>query len=173
MTLLTNTLIKVGPKCSNHKASRGVPNKNHIQWLPDDLHWHATMRHTFPDTQLLEQHPDAPKLMIVFVPGNSNGLADGFKGMGVKLEKCSIEQRLLLLKWYDPMSLEEFLVPHLFNWTTPDHPSVETSKILENTYAEYEWYPEPTLGKRRFRRNNTTEFESHTHRSGGPSLFYL
>ena len=47
--------------------------------------------------------------------------------------------RLLLLKWYDrPTSLEEFLVPNLFNWTVPEHPSFTNPDQLRKRHPKFQ-----------------------------------
>lgn len=119
-----------------------------IQWIQDYLYWHADMRRTYPDTQLLD-HPQAPKVAIMYMDPavHQGGLTDRMKGIGHLLKHCHEEERVLFLKWYDaPLSLEAFLMPHLFNWTLPSpHPNVTTPERLRAAFEK---------------SNNTTEDDS-------------
>jgi hypothetical protein len=94
------------------------------------------MRQQFPDMRLID-HPDAPSLLIVFHTVGSEGLADRFRKLGKILHTCYEKKRLLLLKWYSPMELENFLVPNLFNWTVPNHLNTSTPNRLISSYKKY------------------------------------
>jgi hypothetical protein len=107
-------------------------------WIRDYTSWHSEMRQKFQGPQLLE-HPDAPNVLIVFVDHlTTGGLHDRFQKIGPLLYHCHISRRILLLKWYAPMPLENFLVPNLFNWTVPDHRNVSTSGRLKEFYGIFD-----------------------------------
>jgi hypothetical protein len=107
-------------------------------WIRDYASWHSEMRQKFQGHQLLE-HPDAPNVLIVFVDHlTTGGLHDRFQQIGRLLYHCHTSRRILLLKWYAPMPLENFLVPNLFNWTVPDHRTVSTFGRLKEFYGIFD-----------------------------------
>lgn len=56
-------------------------SQNHT-WLQAYMGWHEAKRHKFPDKQLLE-HPDAPKVAILYTFGFSGGLQDRFSRLHI------------------------------------------------------------------------------------------
>ena len=118
-----------------------IANQTTFQWLQSYLHWHHRIRTEYPDQQLFldnDHNTTAPKLVIVYFDPNThrNGLADRMRDLDKLLEFASREQRVLLFKWYQaPLPLETFLVPHLLNFTVPDHPTTITPERLKATYA--------------------------------------
>ena len=115
----------------------GLSNRTATQWFHTYLQWHHQMRTAYQDTELFDNE-SGPKLVIAhFDPdAHKNGLADRMRGLGHMLEFAYKEKRVLLLKWYDaPLPLESFLVPHLMNFTVPDHPSTRTPQLLNSTYV--------------------------------------
>jgi hypothetical protein len=124
---------------NNNNNNNNDDDEEEIQWIQDYLYWHADMRRKYPDTQLLD-HPQAPKLAIMYMDPavHQGGLTDRMKGIGHLLKRCHKEGRVLLLKWYDaPLSLEAFLVPHLFNWTLPSpHPNITTPERLRASFEK-------------------------------------
>lgn len=107
-------------------------------WIREYITWHNSQREQFPDVELLT-NPNAPQIILCFQDETSHGgLHDRFQGLGHLLFFAFQARRLLLMKWYQrPYDLEEFLSPHLFNWTVPNHPTVTNSTLLRNTYPRF------------------------------------
>ena len=117
-------------------ATVAAANKSETKWFHTYLLWHHRMRMEYPDNELFD-NAAAPKLAIVYFDPNihNNGLADRVRDLGILLTFAFKENRILLLKWYDaPLPLETFLVPHLMNFTVPDHATTKTPQLLTSTY---------------------------------------
>lgn len=115
----------------------GISNGTEIEWFHTYLHWHHQVRTEYPDTELFD-NATAPKIVIFYFDpdAHKNGLADRMRSLGHMVQFAFKENRLLLLKWYDaPLPLESFLVPHLMNFTVPDHHTTTRPYLLNSTYV--------------------------------------
>ena len=105
-------------------------------WITEYVNWHNSMRQKYPGMELFHED-QAPKVLIVFQKAGAGGLTDRVPKLGKILHYCFEAKRILLLKWYDPMDLEHFLVPNLFNWTVPNHINASTPERLIASYPLY------------------------------------
>lgn len=94
------------------------------------------MREKFPHGQILE-NPEGPKIWIVRhdQATQGGGLVDRMQGLVETIKGAHRDSSLVLLKWYNGrFPLEGFVVPHLMNFTLPDHPTTETPTRLNEHY---------------------------------------
>jgi hypothetical protein len=87
-------------------------------WIVEYFTWHTSMRHQFPDTQILT-HVAAPKILIRHCTFHCGGTNDRMSNMLDLVYVASQTKRLLLYQWFHPAPLEKFLMPNVINWTMP------------------------------------------------------
>ena len=96
------------------------------EWIQNYVSWHEQMRRDFPGMKLFED-PKAPKLLVRTCLGLCGGLHDRLGQLPWDLYLANQTNRVLLLAWQRPQSLEEFLVPHgndnpltsILDWSIP------------------------------------------------------
>lgn len=98
----------------NDKYSRNLP-----LWIQNYLSWHRKMRFEYPGSMLFS-HPDAPKLLIRTCLGLCGGLNDRLGQLPLDLYLANQTNRLLLLHWHRPVSIENFLQPNEIDWSVPN-----------------------------------------------------
>ena len=138
---LESTVIKTAPasfsdQLDTYFNSLSEPSSQ-TRWIQDYVMWHHDTRLQFPDTQLFD-HPNAPRLMIGWLPPNSNGggLHDRSKFLGDLFQWAHEANRVLLLTWsHAPADLELFLEPRFLNFTLPYHTTTDNVTILGDTYG--------------------------------------
>lgn len=90
-------------------------------WVKEYVEWHAQMRKQFPGMELFT-NPKAPKLLIRTCLGLCGGLHDRVGQLPWDLYLAQATNRVLLMAWQRPRSLENFLIPNhpdLFDWRVP------------------------------------------------------
>ena len=99
-----------------------IPEKPLDQSLPDWIKnyvvWHKSMREKFPGKKLFED-PDAPNLIIRTCLGLCGGLNDRLGQLPWDLYLANQTNRVLLMHWHRPVSLENFLLPNGIDWRVP------------------------------------------------------
>jgi hypothetical protein len=137
MIKITNRGVVVAPKpLGDPQDLFNISLVDEFAWVDEYAKWHNEMRRLFPDTLILD-HPDAPPVLILFQHQGAGGLTDRFLKLGTILHTCYAIKRVLLIKWYDPMDLEHFLAPNMFNWTVPNHPNTASIDSLTRSYRMY------------------------------------
>jgi len=116
-------------------------------WIRNYVTWHSQMRRQFPGMQLFE-HPDAPPVLIRVCLGVCGGLHDRLGQLPWDLYLANATQRVLLIAWQRPRSLEHFLVPNdptqLLDWTVPPnfHFGFDDMHRVRNVTGLFQGYPE-------------------------------
>ena len=108
-------------------------DSTNARWIQDYVNWHNEQRQLYRDTDLLV-HPHGPPVVIVYFDEKSEGISGRFQSIGPLLKFCHEQHRILLLQFYNPLPLETFLAPTLFNWTVPYHNTTVHQDHLESTY---------------------------------------
>jgi hypothetical protein len=109
-------------------------------WVTNYFSWHRQKRLEFPD-QMLFIHPDAPKVLVKYCKWQGKnvcgGLYDRTNGIPNLLYVANRTNRVLLLKWYEPMDLETFLLPAAaMNWTVPHHDRFKSKYFFKDNLSK-------------------------------------
>lgn len=115
-------------------------------WVKDYVEWHAKMRQEFPGMELFT-NPHAPNLLIRTCLGLCGGLHDRVGQLPWDLYLAQATNRVLLLAWQRPRSLEHFLVPNqpeVFDWRVPPEAQFgfDDMKHVRNFTQLFEGFPE-------------------------------
>jgi hypothetical protein len=98
--------------------SKEGPSQKLPQWIQSYLRWHQSVRAQFPG-DLLFTDPAAPNLLLRTCLGLCGGLNDRLGQLPWDLYLANQTNRILLLHWHRPVSLESFLIPNELDWTVP------------------------------------------------------
>lgn len=120
----------------NHTADDTDYNKTGLPaWITNYFDWHGQMRQQFPDQELYE-NDDAPKVLLKYCKWKGRvicgGLYDRMATIPRILYVANQTNRVLLIKWYVPMSIETFLLPVAINWTAPHHDRLRSRNFFRN-----------------------------------------
>jgi hypothetical protein len=119
-------------------------------WIQNYVSWHAQMRRDFPGMKLFED-PNAPNLLVRTCLGLCGGLHDRLGQLPWDLYLANQTNRVLLIAWQRPQSLEEFLVPH--------DPNNHDTNGLASLVLDWSIPKEALYGFKDIRRvRNITEF---------------
>lgn len=88
------------------------------EWIQNYVEWHKSMREKFPGRRLFED-PEAPKLILRTCLGLCGGLNDRLGQLPWDLYLANQTNRVLLMHWHRPVSLEKFLLPNGIDWRVP------------------------------------------------------
>lgn len=100
------------------------------EWVTTYFQWHTAMRIKYPGNKLFTE-PDAPKILIRICHTHlCGGLHDRLGQLPLDLYLASKSQRILMIQWFKPYALQEFLVP-------PSLSSLSTAKMISVTNEEY------------------------------------
>eukprot|EP00934_Nitzschia_sp_Nitz4_P007795 Nitzschia sp. Nitz4//scaffold87_size112219//3911//5467//NITZ4_004056-RA/size112219-processed-gene-0.0-mRNA-1//1//CDS//3329559315//7785//frame0 len=80
-------------------------------WVVKYVQWHSQVRQEFPGMELFT-NPNAPKVLIRTCLGLCGGLHDRIGQLPWDLYLAHATNRVLLMAWQRPRSLENFLVPN-------------------------------------------------------------
>jgi hypothetical protein len=80
------------------------------KWIIEYVQWHQEMRAKFPGDELFT-NPDAPKLLVRTCLGMCGGLHDRLGQLPWDIYLAMRLNRVLLIAWQRPRSLENFLLP--------------------------------------------------------------
>eukprot|EP00977_Amphora_coffeiformis_P021191 scaffold8966_cov152-Amphora_coffeaeformis.AAC.2 len=104
------------------QRDQDIPQDHAEQPLPDWIRnyvaWHKSMREKYPGRKLFED-PEAPKLIVRTCLGLCGGLNDRLGQLPWDLYLANQTNRVLLMHWHRPVSLENFLVPNGIDWRVP------------------------------------------------------
>jgi len=109
------------------------------EWVLNYFEWHKEMRLKYPGRRLFT-HENAPKVLIKYcMQGRCGGTYDRLGTLPLYIANQT--NRVLLIKWFSPMKLEEFLEPNLIDWTVPASRLVNTRTIFKR-HLHYlkSWY---------------------------------
>lgn len=79
-------------------------------WIRNYVAWHKRMRQQFPGKHLFDD-PNAPKLLVRTCLGLCGGINDRLGQLPWDLYLANQTNRVLLMHWHRPVSLEHFLIP--------------------------------------------------------------
>ena len=89
------------------------------EWIQTYVKWHQDVRKKYPGMKLFTD-PQAPKVLVRLCLGRCGGLHDRLGQLPWDLYLANQTGRVLLMGWYCPMALEEFMVPNVLDWSIPD-----------------------------------------------------
>lgn len=94
-------------------------------WITNYMTWHRQQRSLYPDDALITDE-SAPGLLIQYCKGERRnicgGLHDRLGGLATSLYLANQTNRVLLIQWFVPRPLQDFLMPTAaLNWTLPFH----------------------------------------------------
>jgi hypothetical protein len=95
---------------TNTKVLLSDPDTSNPNWIYEYIIWHTKQRTLFPDTQLLT-NKNAPSILIVYFNKYSEGLAGRFNELPSLLWFVYERNLLLLITFYNPLPIENFLIP--------------------------------------------------------------
>lgn len=87
-------------------------------WIRDYITWHREIRAKYPKEELFN-NPNAPNVLIRTCLGLCGGLNDRLGQLPWDLYLANQTKRVLFMLWSRPKPLEDFLLPHAFNWSVP------------------------------------------------------
>lgn len=130
------------------------PNHELPKWVSDYFDWHASIRKKFPGEELFT-NPDAPKLIIrTCLNHQCGGLHDRLGNLPSDLYLANQTQRVLLIHWWKPYALDEFMVPpdlstpgvkYSIDWRMPIMDEYGTSKCHKRWDCVKKWDKVPFL----------------------------
>jgi len=105
-------------------------------WIRNYVAWHREMRTKYPGEELFT-NPQAPNVLIRTCLGLCGGLHDRLGQLPWDLYLANQTGRILLLRWYRPKPIEDFLVPNAFNWSMPPNlPGFDRLQSVKHTITE-------------------------------------
>ena len=102
---------------ANNNSNEGF----YPDWIINYIKWHQEIRQKYPNMELFT-NPNAPNILIRTCLGMCGGLHDRLGQLPWDLYLANQTQRILLLSWQRPRSIEHFLIPShptIFNWSIP------------------------------------------------------
>jgi hypothetical protein len=120
------------------------PLSAYPKWIQDYVTWHQQVRRQFPGMELFT-NPKAPNVLVRTCLGLCGGLHDRLGQLPWDLYLANATNRVLLVAWQRPRSLENFFIPsESLDWSVPLEAEFgfDDIRLVRNHTNLFQGYPE-------------------------------